>query len=126
MAVKKAEEKQLAEEAARRQQESQALLQSKLDTYMAVLEAGEVSIVKGVEVEQNEDLLTATLTVDNVWHVKLYQIRLQDAQALWEAWALIASPDDLDLARISIVDLRGNEVGGSRVWAGSLIWVQEN
>lgn len=106
-------------------QESQALLQSKLDAYIAVLEAGKVSVVRRVGVEQNGNIWTAILTVDNVWHMKLYQIRLQDAQTLWKAWASIASPNDPDLARISIVDLHGNEVGGSRVWGGSLIWVQE-
>jgi hypothetical protein len=126
LARKQAEEQRLAEEEGIRQQESQALTQSKLDAYIAVLEAGEVSIVREVGVRRNGDIWTATLTVDNVWHMKLYQIRLQDAQTLWEAWARIASPSEPDKARISIVDMRGNEVGGSRVWGGSLIWVQEN
>ena len=44
---------------------------------------------------------------------------------MWEWWAAIASPQEPDLARIKIVDAKGNEVGGSRVWGGSLIWVQD-
>ncbi len=65
------------------------------------------------------------ISVSNSWHYEPYQIRLQLAQKLWEAWAATHSPDDPDKARIQIVDGNGNEVGGSRVWAGSLIWVQE-
>ena len=53
------------------------------------------------------------------------QVRLQDAQLLWKAWAGLASPDKPDSARIKIVDLGGNEVGRSRFLAGSLIWVQD-
>ena len=63
------------------------------------------------------------LTVDNTWHYRIYQVRLQDAQTLWEAWARLVSPADPDKARISIVDLRGNEVGGYNLLTG--VWVQE-
>lgn len=73
--------------------------------------------------------LTATINVQNHWHLHLhlqnYQIRYQSAQNLWEAWATIVRPKDGDHARIKIVDLNGNEVGGSRTRAGSLIWVKE-
>lgn len=65
------------------------------------------------------------ITVSNVWHYHPYQVRLQTAQNLWNIWAKVYSPIDVDKSRIQIVDLNGNEVGGSRVWAGSLIWVQE-
>ncbi len=65
------------------------------------------------------------ITVADGWHYQPYQMRLQAAQNLWSAWAKIRSPSDVDKARISIVDMNGNEVGGSRMLAGSLIWVQE-
>jgi hypothetical protein len=65
------------------------------------------------------------ITVSNAWHYEPYQVRLQLAQNLWKAWAAIHSPDEPDKSRIQIVDLNDNEVGGSRIWAGSLIWVQE-
>ncbi|OHB55206.1 MAG: hypothetical protein A2Y12_09270 [Planctomycetes bacterium GWF2_42_9] len=68
----------------------------------------------------------ADITVANVWHYQPYQLRLQMAQNLWKAWARINSPDEPDMAKIRILDLNGNEVGGSRVWGGSLIWVQQN
>ncbi len=114
-----------AEEKSRQKEESQALVQANLDAYLAVLKAADVSVVRQVEVKLSGDIWMATLTVDNLWHMKLYQVRLQDAQSLWETWARIASPDNPDSAHIVIVDLRGNKVGGSRVLAGSLIWVQE-
>jgi len=65
------------------------------------------------------------ISVSNSWHYEPYQIRLQLAQKLWDAWAATHSPNEPDKARIQIVDGNGNEVGGSRAWAGSLIWVQE-
>lgn len=65
------------------------------------------------------------ITVTNAWHVQPYQVRLQTAQNLWEAWAVISKPISPDNARISIVDYNGNEVGGSRILGGSLIWVSE-
>ena len=68
---------------------------------------------------------SADLTVTNLWHVQTYQIRLQMAQNLWKTWAIIHSPKNSDMARIRILDFNGNEVGGSRTWGGSLIWVQE-
>jgi hypothetical protein len=71
------------------------------------------------------DGFKATMTVNNEWHLLPYQIRLQAAQNLWKSWARIASPKDVDKARLKLVDLNGNEVGGSRVLAGSLIWVAE-
>ncbi len=98
-------------------------LEEKLDAYMEVLRG--VALVERVAAEQSGDQWRATITVADLWHVRHYQVRLQDAQTLWKAWALTASPQDPDCARISIVDHNGNEVGGSRVWGGSLIWVQD-
>lgn len=98
-----------------------------LDAYMAVLNAAEVKLIKNVSVRRISDhIWEATLTVENIWHIRHNQIRMQDAQALWEAWAKIASPQNPDSARIKLVDLRGNEVGGSRILAGSLIWVKDD
>ena len=65
------------------------------------------------------------ITVSNLWHTQSKQIRYQSAQNLWKIWASIHSPDSSDDARIKLVDYNGNEVGGSRVVAGSMIWVQD-
>ncbi|MBI5189913.1 MAG: hypothetical protein HZA22_04505 [Nitrospirae bacterium] len=65
------------------------------------------------------------IQVTNGWHYQPKQIRLQAAQNLWNLWVNVQRPTDADHARISIVDLNGNEVGGSRVLGGSLIWVAD-
>ncbi|MGQ0628151.1 MAG: hypothetical protein ACT4PL_08650, partial [Phycisphaerales bacterium] len=118
-----AADKAAAEKAAK--DAAQKEIQDKLDAYLAVLKLAEVTIIERVSVERRGESWKATLTVKNIWHVKHYQVRLQDAQTLWQAWATIASPKDPDSARIVLVDGNGNEVGGSRALAGSLIWVQE-
>ncbi len=118
-------ERQAAEEARRKEAEKE--VQNRLDSYMKVLNAADVRLIKSVSVGRiSDDMWEATLTVDNLWHIRHYQIRLQDAQTLWEVWARIASPNDPDKARIKLVDQNGNEVGGSRFLAGSLIWVKED
>lgn len=68
---------------------------------------------------------TVKITVTDKWHYLHKQQRLQLAQSVWEMWARIYSPKNLDKARISLVDYRDNEVGGSRIFGGSLIWVQD-
>lgn len=106
-------------------QQAEALVQAKLNTYSTTLDAAGVTIVRNINVKLNGNLWTVTLKVDDVWHYKPYQVRLQDTQTFWQVWAQIASPNEPDSARISIEDLNGNEVGGSRILAGSMIWVQE-
>lgn len=69
---------------------------------------------------------TCTLQVHNDWHYQPYQIRLQVTQNLWKIWASCHYPTNPDQARIKIVDHNGNEVAGSRIFGGSLIWAQEN
>lgn len=80
-----------------------------------------------VRIEGNPTLSPDALliVVSNAWHSQTRQARLQAAQNLWAGWAAIASPSNLDQARIKLVDLNGNEVGGSRIIAGSMIWVQD-
>ena len=102
-------------------------LASKLEAFIAILSSDPIAskIVKNVSVAQSGDRWTATITVQNVWHLRAKQVRLQDAQTFWKAWAVIASANNLDMARIKMVDLNGNEVGGSRLTAGSMLWVQD-
>jgi DNA-directed RNA polymerase subunit RPC12/RpoP len=125
-AARKAEEKRQAQEKARREAPQKGL-KDRLDAYVAMLNAADVKGIKNVSGRKiGDDIWEATITVENLWHIRHYQVRLQDAQTLWQAWAGIASPRDLDNARIKLVDLRGNEVGGSRLMAGSLIWVKKD
>jgi hypothetical protein len=129
---KATQEQQAAERAARGEAEKEKRevarknQKQNLDRFVKRLAAAGIdnSIIRHVSVNGEGD--TATITVANTWHLSVKQIRLQSAQNLWKLWAAIASPDDLDKARISLVDINGNEVGGSQAWGGSLIWVQEN
>ena len=66
------------------------------------------------------------LEVQRSWHSQPYDVRLKAAEVLWQAWAEIHSPDDLDIARVQLVDSAGKEVGGSRDSAGSRIWVHKS
>jgi len=124
-ARKAGEERKAIEDAQR--EAARKELKGCLDAYMALLDAGGVTLVRSVSARSIGDRTRElTLTVDNLWHIRHEQVRLQDAQALWETWATIASPKDPDNARIKLIDMRGNEVGGSRVWGGSLIWVKDD
>jgi len=98
---------------------------ARLDFAKNLLAASNVTIVTHISVSRDQDLWEATLTVDDLWRLRNKQLCLEDAQSLWKAWASIASPKAPDSARIKIVDLNGNELGGSRVWGGSLIWAQD-
>jgi len=96
-----------------------------IDKYIAALtDAGRYGRVI-VRITENGNRDRIKITVSNAWHSVSYQVRLQGAQNLWKIWAALHSPYEPDKARISIVDLNGNEVGGSRMWGGSLIWVQD-
>jgi len=123
-AERKARDQKEAEERARREA-AQKEVRDKLDAYLGVLRAADVSVVENVAVTRDADIWRATLTVRDIWHIRHKQIRLQDTPTLWKAWATIASPRDPDKAFIRIVDHNDNEVGGSRAWGGSLIWVQD-
>lgn len=76
-------------------------------------------------VAQGDTAESVRVTVTNAWHHMHRQERLQGAQTIQRAWALVRSRDHPDAARLELVDLNGNEVGGSRVWGGTLIWVQD-
>lgn len=87
---------------------------------MGVDESLVLKVTRGLD--DNE----AKITVSNSWHFFPYQVRLEAAQNLWKIWASICSPSDPDKARIELVSINGNKVGGSRWLAGSLIYVQKD
>lgn len=59
----------------------------------------------------NTQIDEVTFTVFDEFHVLPYQQRLQISQNLWKFWAVDLGTNR---ARIKVVDLNGNEVGGSR------------
>lgn len=66
---------------------------------------------------------TVDVYVGDHWHYLPYQIRYQMAQNIWKKWAISLGLSDIDDARIKFKDLNGNVVGGSSVFAGSIVWV---
>ena len=80
-------------------------------------------LVKSLSVSGKHHVLT--IAVNDDWYALEYETRLRYAKNIQFTWSEFAFPDKRDRARISIVDLNGNEVGGSRVVAGSMIWVQD-
>ena len=82
------------------------------------------SLISDISPDQYNDGMVL-VTVTNFWHYQPYQMRKQAAQGLWNIWATTYSPDNPDSARVKILDLRGNRVGGSSVWGGSLIDVDK-
>ena len=63
------------------------------------------------------------ITVKNIWFVLAKGLRLQHAQTLWQVWARIHSPGDLDSSRIQLIDANENPLGGSGFLGGSSISV---
>ena len=104
---------------------SQEDLERYLDLYLEAIALTGTTLVDSVRVRTISSSIEVTVTVRNAWHVRHKQVRLQDAQALWRLWASIASPDNPDRARLKLVDLMGNSVGGSGWLAGSLVSVKD-
>lgn len=64
--------------------------------------------------------------VRDTWHYQLKQIRLQAAQNLWEWWSkYYYLEDEKDKCRMELVDLNGNDVGGSSWLGGSVVNVKD-
>ena len=65
------------------------------------------------------------IKMEPIWHVRNKHLRKNDATQFWKLWASIHSPSDPDIARVKLVSINGDHVGGSRLLAGSLIWVED-
>lgn len=93
------------------------------DQFLAALAMapGASNLVSHVNVVGNE----ITLTVTPAWHFQPKSIRQDIAASLWQTWANIASPSNLDQARITFETPQGTWVGGSGMLAGSLVSVSD-
>ena len=92
-----------------------------IQTFISLLNTLEIDPPMIVGCQYERIGRTATITVGDMWHYEPKRIRTQTAKHLWQAWAQIHSPGNRDSARIKLVDSNGDTVGGSRVWAGSLM-----
>lgn len=69
---------------------------------------------------------SVVIKVRNTWHSELKQIRLQAAQNLWNLWSQgYYLEDEKDKCRMELVDLNGNNVGGSSWMGGSVVGVKD-
>lgn len=99
---------------------------AKLSTFMdAITSSGiDARFIVRVESDDNDDH-TIVVVVGAYWFLMPKQLRLQAAQNMWQLWAKLDSPRDLDKARIKLLDQNGNKVGGSGLLAGSMVDVDE-
>lgn len=61
-----------------------------------------------------------TVTVATLWLAVNPKIRETQARQLWQKWASIAAPRDVDSAHLTLVDASGKKVGGSGVMGSSI------
>lgn len=76
----------------------------------------------------NRDPVIACFFVTPEWHGLNAQVRKDQATNIWKAWAercLKSGVENVDSCRIKLLSAGGDEVGGSRVLAGSMIWVAD-
>lgn len=72
------------------------------------------------------DECSIVIKVRNTWHYQIKQVRLQAAQNLWNLWAQDYYLEDTkDTCRMDLVDLNGNNVGGSSWLGGSIVNVKD-
>lgn len=99
-----------------------------LDSYISKLnEMGMnqfVEIVSYKYADANE--CSIVVKVRDTWHYQLKQLRLQAAQNLWEWWSkYYYLEDEKDKCRMELIDLNGNNVGGSSWMGGSVVNVKD-
>lgn len=129
----KAERERLALEKKAQQEKLKEVLLKKaelnLEQYIKILNSDNTAKLLVAEVGYDPQGILPQeyiiVKVKNNWHFLPKQVRLQHAQNLWAIWAKICSPSEPDNARLKLVDLNSNEIGGSRGWAGSLLWVND-
>ncbi|MEM6836318.1 MAG: hypothetical protein AAF609_05635 [Cyanobacteria bacterium P01_C01_bin.120] len=73
----------------------------------------------------DSDLNTLVVQVAPGWHYQPKAARLEAATNLWEGWATLRAPEEPDTARLRLEDSNGRQVGGSRVIAGSVVYVDD-
>lgn len=71
------------------------------------------------------DERTMEVSVTDAWRNQPETARLAFATTTWEAWAQVASPQDVDHAKINLVDKQQHRVGGSSWFGGSQISVND-
>lgn len=123
-----AREKAAAAAEAKRAEQSQLLAKAAEDrkTFLKLINttSGASALVQSVR-QGDGDPDELEITVKNIWFVLAKGLRLQHAQTLWQVWARIHSPGNLDRSRIQLIDANGNRLGGSGFLGGSTVSVSD-
>lgn len=93
-------------------------------TLFDMLSRKNLNIIQNVHLNKNlpQEII---IVMKPIWHVRNKHLRKNDATVFWKLWASINNPQDPDHARIKLVSINNDRVGGSRLLAGSLIWVED-
>jgi hypothetical protein len=91
--------------------------------------AGMGSYISNVSLEYVSSLPQLVLEVRSNWHYQSKQVRKDATTKLWERWVRLCLikklGEEADSCRIKLISQSGDAVGGSRVFAGSLIYVND-
>jgi len=89
-----------------------------------ILKDQRIDIVKDIYL--NPDLpQEAIIVMKPIWHSRNKHLKKNDATVFWKLWASQHSPSDPDHSRVKLLSINNDRVGGSRILAGSLIWVED-
>ena len=96
-----------------------------MNEWDAAAALGEVAVsVRESEVPAGETAIV-DISVSDAWPSATKGARLEIAQYLQRIWAQLHPEKESDSCRIRLLDGTGRRVGGSRMWGGSLIWVED-
>lgn len=97
-------------------------INTKVAAFIAKIESVGIAndLIAGASVDGKLGADLLIVTVGATWHRVVRQERLIAAKKLWEVWAEINTPTDMDASRIKLVDVNGNSVGGSGVMGSSV------
>lgn len=93
-------------------------------TLFDMLSKKNINIVQNVHLNKDRPH-EIIIVMKPIWHNRNKHLRKNDATVFWELWASINNPQDPDSARIKLVSINNDRVGGSKWLAGSLIWVED-
>lgn len=114
-------EREAVAQSARDQKTQEKDLKRQVAKFIGVLEHSGVESVESVRISEFSTNVLE-ITVRPEWFYEPKQAKQEAATVLWQLWATIHSPRDLDHARIRLKTQSGDDLGGSGI-AGSSISV---
>ncbi|MHC4879478.1 MAG: hypothetical protein ACYTGL_23735 [Planctomycetota bacterium] len=112
------------ERASQSESDKQAIREKWLRDFLAVVVSvdSEGVLVTSADIDESFDQ-RIIVTVPNSFHYQPYPIRLQFTQAIHKLWVGVRDPESPHNPEISLRDVSGNEIGGTKLLGG--VWVVE-